>query len=378
MKQVRREMEKRSEAYAAFESVPDALLVVAREGLIVFANRHAGRLFGYEPGQLVGLEIEALIPERSRQRHAELRAEFAVDPVSRPMGAGREQRALRSDGHDFPVEVGIGPIDGGECVVAVVRDITSILKTRDRLRDCEAESHDLDQSFRNAPIGLCYLDKELRYLRINKWLAGLNGIPVEEHLGLKITDVLPSVAIGVERQLRHVLQTGEPIVSGLVEATTPAHPTTTRTYMHNYFPGRSAAGAVVGISCVVQDVTEAKKELAGALAEIEKLRDRLQAENIYFQEEIKSSHDFDDMIGNSAAMMATRHKVEQVAKTDATVLLLGETGTGKELLARALHAQGNRKNRPLVKIDCATLPSALVESELFGYENCPLIFRGSY
>ncbi len=129
-------MEKRSKAYAAFESVPDALLVVAREGLIVFANRQAGRLFGCEPGQLVGLEIEALIPERSRQRHAELHAQFAVDPAARPMGAGRELRALRSDGHDFPVEVGIGPIDGGECVVAVVRDITSILKTRDWLRDC--------------------------------------------------------------------------------------------------------------------------------------------------------------------------------------------------------------------------------------------------
>ncbi len=190
-------MEERSEAYAEFESVPDALLVVAPEGLIVFANRPAGRLFGYEPGQLVGLGIEALIPERSRQQYAELRAEFAVDPAARPMGAGRELRALRSDGHDFPVEVGIGPTERGECVVAVIRDITSLVKIRGALYETEAESDDLSQMFGDMPIGLCYFDKELRYLRISKWLAEINGMSVEEHLGRKIGDVIPVVALGV-------------------------------------------------------------------------------------------------------------------------------------------------------------------------------------
>ena len=92
------------------------------------------------------------------------------------------------------------------------------VKTRDRLRDSEAESQ-LDRSFRNTPIGLCYFDKELRYLRVNKWLARINGLPVEKHLGRKLADVLPDVAIGAEQQLRHVLQTGEPIVNGLVNTT---------------------------------------------------------------------------------------------------------------------------------------------------------------
>jgi PAS domain S-box-containing protein len=361
-------MDKQSETYASFEAVPDALLLVSRDGLIVFANQHAERLFGYEPGQLVGLQIEALIPEQYRQRHAELRAEFAVDPAARPMGVGRELRALRSDGQKFPVEVGIGPTDGGERVVAVVRDITSVQETRDGLRDSEAESRDLGQSFANAPIGLCVYDRELRYVRINKWLAELNGVPVKQHIGQTIADVLPDAAIELEPQLRRVLRTGEPILGGLVEATTPAHPTTTRTYMYNYFPERSAAGAVVGISCVVHDVTEATKTLTDALAEIEELRDRLQAENVYFQEEIKSSHDFDDIIGSGAAMMATLHKLEQVAETDATVLLLGETGTGKELLARAIHSRSKRSMRPLIKVDCTTLPPGLMESDLFGHQ----------
>jgi len=361
-------MEKRQGAYAGFESVPDALLVVGGDGLIVFANRHAGRLFGYEPGQLVGLEIEALIPERHRQRHAEQRTEFSVDPIVRPMGAGRELRALRRDGQDFPVEVGIGPTERGECVVAVIRDITSLVKVRGSLYETEAEADDLSQTFGNMPIGLCYFDKELRYVRISKWLAEINGLPVEEHLGRKIGDVIPDVAIGVEPKLRQVLQTGEPIIDGFVKATTPANPTTPRTYMHNYSPDRSANGDVVGVLCVVQDVTEATKNLEGALVEIEHLRAQLEAEADYLREDLKREHHFDEIVGSSKAMVATLQKVEQVAKTDATVLLLGETGTGKELLAHALHARSNRKNRPLVRIDCTTLPASLIESELFGHE----------
>ena len=298
-------MNVRSQTYTAYESVPDALLVVGRDGVIVFANQHAGRLFGYEPGQLVGVEIEALIPESKRRRHVKLRTAFFDDAVVRPMGAGRELHALRSDGLEFPVEVGIGPADGGEFIVAVVRDITALAKVRGSLRETEAEVDDLSQALGNMPIGLCYLDKELRYQRMSKWLANINGVPVEEHLGRNIADVIPDVAIGVEQQLRHVLETGEPIVDGLVEATTPAHPATTRTYMHNYSPDRSANGDVVGVLCVVQDVTEAREDLQEALAENERLRGRLQAEAEYLRGDVEREHGFDEIVGLSDAMAAT-------------------------------------------------------------------------
>jgi PAS domain S-box-containing protein len=230
----------RSKTYAAYQSVPDALLIVGRDGSIAFANQHAERLFGYEPGQLVGVEIEALLPERYRQRHVELRAKFSVDPSVRPMGFGRELFARSRDGREFPVEIGIGPADQEECSVAVVRDISEQTLTRQKL----------------------------------------------------------------ER----------------------------------------------------------------AMAELARSKDRLQAEAEYLREDINRAHHFDEIIGKSTALVATLEKVEQAAKTDATVLLLGETGTGKELLARALHARSNRTKMPLVKIDCATLPSGLIESELFGHE----------
>jgi PAS domain S-box-containing protein len=120
-----------------------------------------------------------------------------------------------------------------------------------------------------------------------------------------------------------------------------------------------------------KDITErmvARRNLEQARAEIERLNDRLRAESRYLMEEIRSKHNFEEIVGNSPPIMATLHKVEQVAATEASVLLLGETGTGKELFARAIHARSRRHEHPLIKIDCTTLPPGLVESELFGHE----------
>ena len=117
-----------------------------------------------------------------------------------------------------------------------------------------------------------------------------------------------------------------------------------------------------------QRVAERTAELSSALSEVEQLKQRLQAENIYLQEEIQLTHNFQDIISQSQVMTEILHKVEQVAKTDATVLILGESGTGKELLARAVHYSSGRADRPLVKVNCAALPTNLIESELFGHE----------
>jgi formate hydrogenlyase transcriptional activator len=108
--------------------------------------------------------------------------------------------------------------------------------------------------------------------------------------------------------------------------------------------------------------------LKKALSEVEDLKNRLQAENIYLQEEIKTEYNFEEIIGHSAALEKVKRKVEHVAPTEASVLIQGETGTGKELVARAIHNFSLRKNRPLVKVNCPALPAGLIESELFGHE----------
>jgi transcriptional regulator with GAF, ATPase, and Fis domain len=101
--------------------------------------------------------------------------------------------------------------------------------------------------------------------------------------------------------------------------------------------------------------------------EVSALRDRLAAENVYLQEEIRSEHNFSEIVGNSEALQHALSLVQQVAETDATALILGETGTGKELVARAIHDLSARRERPLVKLNCAAISAGLVESELFGH-----------
>jgi transcriptional regulator with GAF, ATPase, and Fis domain len=105
---------------------------------------------------------------------------------------------------------------------------------------------------------------------------------------------------------------------------------------------------------------------AEVLAEQE--RTRLQQQNVYLQEEIKAAHNFDEIVGRSPGLVSVLQRVSKVAGTDSTVLINGETGTGKELIARAVHSASPRKAKPLIKLNCAALPTGLVESELFGHE----------
>src|SRR5581483_11065498 len=111
----------------------------------------------------------------------------------------------------------------------------------------------------------------------------------------------------------------------------------------------------------------AEAELHAALEQVQTLQKRLEAENVYLQEEIRREHNFEEIVGNSPALLDVLRKVETAAPTDSTVLVLGETGCGKELIARAIHNRSKRKNRPLVKVNCGAIPTGLVESELFGH-----------
>ena len=109
-------------------------------------------------------------------------------------------------------------------------------------------------------------------------------------------------------------------------------------------------------------------ENALAYREISELKDKLAQEKLYLEEEFRSEMGFEQIIGSSEALKHVLQQVETVAPSDSTVLLLGETGTGKELIARAIHDRSRRKQRTLVKLNCAAIPTGLLESELFGHE----------
>jgi formate hydrogenlyase transcriptional activator len=101
--------------------------------------------------------------------------------------------------------------------------------------------------------------------------------------------------------------------------------------------------------------------------EIASLKARLEKENVYLREELHAEHNFEEIVGNSPALLKALHAVEQVAPTDSTVLIYGETGTGKELVARAIHSRSSRNGRALVSVNCSAISAGLVESELFGH-----------
>jgi formate hydrogenlyase transcriptional activator len=109
-------------------------------------------------------------------------------------------------------------------------------------------------------------------------------------------------------------------------------------------------------------------ENALAYRQIAELKDKLSEEKLYLQDEIRSEHNFEEIVGHSQALKAILKQIETVAPTDSTVLIQGETGTGKELMARAIHNLSARRERTLVKLNCAAIPTGLLESELFGHE----------
>jgi len=126
-----------------------------------------------------------------------------------------------------------------------------------------------------------------------------------------------------------------------------------------------------GVLSIGSDITrqlQAQQKLEVALLDVETLKRRLEEQVVYLQEEIRASHNFEEMVGESDEFKYVLYKIEQVAPLDTTILIEGETGTGKELVARAVHHLSSRKDRPLVVVNCAALPANLIEAELFGHE----------
>lgn len=136
-------------------------------------------------------------------------------------------------------------------------------------------------------------------------------------------------------------------------------------------PIRDSIGRIVGVSDIAHDISEARRvqqDLLKSYAEVRQLKEKLQLESEYLQEEINLAGRYQEIVGQSKALRQVLSQVERVATTDSIVLITGESGTGKELVARAIHAQSKRRDHVMVKVDCASLPATLIESELFGRE----------
>lgn len=125
---------------------------------------------------------------------------------------------------------------------------------------------------------------------------------------------------------------------------------------------------LIGMTIDMRQIKESQILVAEQFEEITILKNEIEAENIYLKEEIKQTHNFHEIVGKHETLLHTLYRIEKGAPNDVTVLLEGETGTGKELFARAIHTKSKRKNKPLITLNCASIPLNLFESELFGHE----------
>ncbi|MBI5441081.1 MAG: sigma 54-interacting transcriptional regulator [Deltaproteobacteria bacterium] len=206
-----------------------------------------------------------------------------------------------------------------------------------------------------------FLEKFAYFFR--KWTRGeivqfhrLEELPREAKA---LKDVYGS--FGVKSALAIPISVGRETVGALVLSTVHAH----RTWAADLIPRLRLFGEVIANALMRKRNEEA---LRSALAEVQQLKERLEADYAYLTEELQQEHEFGEIVGKSEVLRGILRKVKQVAPTNATVLIQGETGTGKGLVARAIHNASRRKDRPLMQVNCATLTATLIESELFGHE----------
>ncbi|CAN5237877.1 hypothetical protein BH10PLA2_BH10PLA2_03190 [soil metagenome] len=236
------------------------------------------------------------------------------------------------------------------------RAAVELERRRNELR-LEASEERFRDLYDEAPIAYVHEDLQSRFIRANKAALRILGITADEVIGMAGASFIPDTPDAQRRFREAFASIGRGTdTSGVVLEL--RRKDNGKPIWIQWWSRPDPGGAFT--RTMFLDITDRVL--------MEQEQSRLTAQNLYLQEEIKAAHNFEEIIGQSPSLTSVLEKVSLVAATDATVLITGETGTGKELIARAIHSRSRRAHKPLIKINCAALPAGLVESELFGHE----------
>jgi PAS domain S-box-containing protein len=234
---------------------------------------------------------------------------------------------------------------------------------------CESEAR-LRLAAASADAGLWELDLESRRLWVTDKTRTLFGLPPDGELTFEafLTVVHPEDRERIQQAIEQATQSDEGVLVEFrsLQPDGRVRWIVSRGRRHPEAPAKPRR--LLGVTIDITARKTAEEHLRATLAEMQQLRDQLQQQNRYLQEQVKRTSGYDAIVGESLLMQQVLARVRQVAPTETAILITGETGTGKELLAHALHDLSRRQPRPLVTVNCAALPPTLIESELFGRE----------
>jgi PAS domain S-box-containing protein len=401
----------------AFDAAPVAMLAVSRDGRLLLTNRALERQFGYEPAELIGASVDQLIPGAAQTFQAFL-SEPAQPVDAEVTPAVRTMRGLRKDGSEVTVDVSVNhsPTPAGPILIGSIAQASAAEEgdaaERAALEDAlaferaiaalsgyfiDVSGDRIDDAIRQGLGQACELVQLDRAAVVR---LGPEGV-LRSRIAWSVPQVEPiDTAVVVRDRFPWTfdqLLSGEVVSFSSVEevpdevdrGSYAAAGVQSSLAMPLLLDGRVTAfigfGAIQaprawspelverlnvigGVFAQVVARQQRDEALQAAMEESQRLKNQLHVENVFLRTEARDRLAPAEIVGRSPALRQVLAQAEQVASTDSTVLLLGETGTGKELFASHIHSLGARRGRPMVRVNCAAIPATLIESELFGRE----------
>lgn len=346
---------------AVAESSKDAIIIGDQAGNVLFWNNGAQTLFGYQTEEIVGKPLTGLMPERYRTSHQQGMARLRDTGEAHIIGKTVELHGLKKTGEEFPLELTLSAWteNNQQFFGGIIRDISKRKKIEAELRESEEKYRSI---FNEAVEGIYQTLPKGIFLNANPALSQLLGYDSPHALLKAIHDIGNQIYVDPARRKEFCQSFEEDEIVIDFRSSVYRRDGTVVWISENARVIRNEEGIPQWYEGFVVDIN-AQKDAEQLL----KAKTRLQMQNMYLQEEISEARAFGEFVGTSPALANVIRQIDLVAPTEATVLILGESGTGKELVAREIHKRSQRRDGPLIRVNCGSIPRDLYESEFFGH-----------